>query len=275
MNEPRLDDWVSGRRVSLRDLRDHASGHAALLRERLFTKRVRYDSITWAEAARALGEVFGRNAREVLSEPALRATEARTRRLLTDIQDEDPFLNRWAADSILARCCYLVCRLTKPGVVVETGVAYGVSSAFILAALRENGGGALHSVDLRPLRPGASFFQGIAVPEEDKTRWTLHPGASHRLLPPLLEHLGGVDFFLHDSLHTRRNMSFEFALALRYLNPQGVLLADDVERNAAFSRLMRDTPGLARVVCDRETEPLHGNPSPTVFGMAVPNAPKP
>ena len=46
-----------------------------------------------------------------------------------------------------AHLLYAVCRLIRPRIVVETGVAAGVSSAFILKALEDNSYGILHSID--------------------------------------------------------------------------------------------------------------------------------
>jgi hypothetical protein len=145
-----------------------------------------------------------------------------------------------------------------------------VSSAFILAALEQNGRGALHSVDLPPPTRGYGGFWGMAVPEESRTRWALHRGASGRVLPSLLEDLGEIDLFLHDSLHTRRNMRQEFEAAWPRLRPGGVLLADDVERNRAFGELRSKNPAMLRVVRDRQERPLHDRAVPgTTFGIAV------
>src|SRR5947207_14206936 len=50
---------------------------------------------------------------------------------------------------------YAVVRAFKPGVVVETGVSSGMSSAHILRALAENGKGTLHSIDLPNVQQGS------------------------------------------------------------------------------------------------------------------------
>lgn len=189
--------------------------------------------------------------------------------MLADIRHEDPYAPRWAADSIMARCCYLMCRLLSPEVVIETGVAYGVSSAYILTALRENGQGTLHSVDLPPLRRKAEKFWGIAVPDDLGGRWSLHRGTSASVLPRLLREIPTVDLFVHDSLHTHRNMRREFDTIWPHLRNGALLLADDVERNCAFGKLRLKDPAFWRVVKDRETSPLHGKAAPVVFGIAM------
>jgi predicted O-methyltransferase YrrM len=250
------------------ELRDRAAGYADLCLDRLVERAPAYETTRFEDALKDLGTHLG-DVAQVLREPALEEVERETRRLLAQIRAEDPFSPRWAADSLLARCCYLACRLLEPEVVVETGVAYGVSSAFILRALEENGRGTLHSVDLPPLRRDYQRFWGIAVPGALRGRWTLHRGSSARALPGLLRELGAADLFLHDSLHTRRNMRREFEEVWPYLRTGGVILADDVERNRAFGGLRRKGPALWRVVRDRERNPLHGRAAPVVFGMVV------
>jgi predicted O-methyltransferase YrrM len=251
-----------------REFRDRVAGYADLGLERFFSVSPAYETVGWEEALRDVEKIFGRVA-EILDEPALMETEENTRKLLEHIRGGDAFSPRWAADSRLARLCYVLCRLIGPSFVLETGVAYGVSSAFILRALEENGRGTLHSVDLPPLRREYERFWGIAVPDALKGRWELHRGSSARVLPRLLEEKGMVDLFLHDSLHTGRNMRREFDTVWPQLRTGGALLADDVERNRAFGELQRKNPALCRVVRDREESPLHGRAAPIVFGIVV------
>src|SRR5215211_7974016 len=250
------------------EARERAAGYLDLCLDRLFPRSPAYETVTWEDALRDLEVRLGPVA-EVLEEPALAEVEQNTRRLLGEIRDKDPFSPHWAADSLLASCCYLVCRLLEPAVVVETGVAYGVSSAFILKALEKNGRGVLHSVDLPPLRPEYEKFWGIAVDGAPEDRWKLHRGSSKRVLPRLLEEVDTVDIFVHDSLHTYRNMRREFEKTWPYLRTGGVILADDVERNRAFGELRSRNPALWRLVRDRERRPLHGRAAPVVFGIAV------
>jgi predicted O-methyltransferase YrrM len=244
------------------------AGYVGILAERLLTSPPAYETVRWEEALAELGARFG-NVSEILNEPALLEVEEGTRRLLAEIHPEDPYLPRWAADSLMARLCYLACRLLEPETVVETGVAYGVSSAYILTALRENGRGMLHSVDLPPLRRRSGRFWGIAVDQDLRFRWRLHRGPSVSILPRLLREIPTVDLFVHDSLHTHRNMRREFDTIWPHLKEGALLLADDVERNHAFGELARKAPALLRVVEDRETSPLHGRAAPVVFGIAI------
>jgi predicted O-methyltransferase YrrM len=266
-----LESWGLLASLALRrprEFSDRVAGYADLGLDLLSGASPTYETVGWKGALGDVEERFG-CAADVLDEPALGEVEESARRLLEDIRGEDPSSLRWAADSLLARCCYLMCRLLEPTVVVESGVAYGVSSAFILRALEENGRGVLHSVDLPPLRREYERFWGVAVDRALEGRWTLHRGSSARVLPRLLEKLETVDLFVHDSLHTHRNMRREFEAVWPRLRAGGVLIADDVERNRAFGELRQKNPALWRVVRDREERPLHGRAAPVMFGIAV------
>jgi len=59
-----------------------------------------------------------------------------------DFKIDHPYL--WQAE------LYIVCRLTTPKIVVETGVEHGISTSFILEALEDNNKGFLYSVDFPP-----------------------------------------------------------------------------------------------------------------------------
>lgn len=129
---------------------------------------------------------------------------------------------------------YFLTRALAPRVVVETGVAHGVSSAFILAAMNANGVGRLVSIDIDD-DPSI----GDMVPAELRARWTLHIGDSRRLLPEVLREHRPVDMFVCDSLHTYRQMWFEFQTAWPNLRPGGVLCAHDILETNAFARFVR------------------------------------
>ncbi len=142
---------------------------------------------------------------------------------------------------------YVLVRLVVPDVVVETGVANGASSRFILEAMERNRRGILHSIDLpnqeytigegrwareRNLEDRAP---GWLVPPELRERWHLHLGDSQVILPKLLSDLGEIDIFIHDSKHTYEHMCFEYETAWPHVKPGGFLLSDDVNWNGAFA----------------------------------------
>lgn len=133
---------------------------------------------------------------------------------------------------------YAVVRAAKPEVMVETGVASGMSSAHILRALARNGSGALYSLDLPNVQEGSILPPGRStgwiVPDALRSRWTLQLGDTYELLPKLLTGLGRVDIFMHDSDHSYEAMLFEFEQALPRIAPGGLLMSDDTQLHTAW-----------------------------------------
>ncbi len=144
-----------------------------------------------------------------------------------------------------AETLYLFVRALKPQIIVETGVAGGESSTFILQALEDNKVGTLYSIDLPPpqgYKLGDSHVyylpegkqSGWIIPDALRHRWHLVLGASSEVLSPLLRELGHIDIFLHDSLHTRENMLWEYQTAWPFINEGGLLLSHDIYCNESF-----------------------------------------
>jgi predicted O-methyltransferase YrrM len=132
---------------------------------------------------------------------------------------------------------YIICRRHKPDIVVETGVASGVSSSHILGALEQNKRGQLYSID-QPWREQDQ--SGWLIPDYLRQRWHLILGRSSRELAPLLRKVAGIDIFLHDSDHSSENMLREFKAAWAHLKVGGLLLAHNIDSNEAFSDFSRD-----------------------------------
>jgi hypothetical protein len=136
-------------------------------------------------------------------------------------------------------------RIIRPQIVVETGVAAGVSTTAILDALVLNGFGRLYSIDLPPeLAVGKTIGDGLRydrafagqrksgwlVPERLRRSgsWELLLGDVRDVLPSLISRLERIDFFVHDDLHTPNHMLWEFNLVWPRLNAGGILASDDV-----------------------------------------------
>jgi predicted O-methyltransferase YrrM len=147
------------------------------------------------------------------------------------------------ADPGLARIAWCLVRHLQPSAVVETGVARGLTTSVLLDGLERNGHGRLWSIDLPPLiQTDLADETGRAVEEHQHRRWTLLKGSSRRLLPGLVAGLDRVDLFVHDSMHTTRNVGFELSVVWPALAPGGIVLLDDVERNRAFAAFTREHP---------------------------------
>ena len=67
--------------------------------------------------------------------------------------------------------------------------------------------------------------------------------------------LGQIDLFIHDSLHSERNVRFELDRAWAALRPNGALVVDDVDANWGFRSFTQTFSGHQSMIC--EAEPLH------------------
>jgi hypothetical protein len=159
----------------------------------------------------------------------------------------------------LVRAVWCLTHHLQPANVVETGVARGITSRFVLEALAEIGSGHLWSIDLPPLiESDLKGEVGAAVPETLRARWTYIHGSSRRRLPPLLAGLPAIDLFVHDSRHSERNLLFELEHAWRSLHPGGIAVADDVDLNCGFHAFRARRSRNQALVC--HAEPLKPDP---------------
>jgi predicted O-methyltransferase YrrM len=125
------------------------------------------------------------------------------------------------------RVLYSLVRAHRPSLALETGVADGFSSFAILSALEANGGGHLHSIDIRS-------DVGALVPRQLEGRWTLHVIDDQRSAKKTLSTIPGIDFYYHDSGHNYLWQAFEYATVVRKMTGGGVFLSDDVDWSYAF-----------------------------------------
>jgi predicted O-methyltransferase YrrM len=235
---------------------DRVRAVAEVRSEPLLVGRPAYGAVEWGRALGAIVPLLGANPEDDAA--TLGRLRDHVNRCHAELASSAPFILNHSADIVLAELCYLTCRALRPDVVVETGVAYGITSTYILQALEQNGRGRLVSVDLPPLSRQSARFVGIVIPSSLQHRWDLRVGVSRRVLPQLLRDVGSVDLFVHDSLHTYWNMRREFELVWPRLRPGGVLIADDVQTNPAFRELERRNPAFFTVIREAAKESLLG-----------------
>ncbi len=164
------------------------------------------------------------------------------------------------ADAGLGAATWCAVRHFRPETVLETGVARGVTSRVILEAMSINGTGHLWSIDLpHPFRPELHKETAAAVSAAFRDRWTYVRGSSRRRLAPLVSSLSEIDLFVHDSLHTGRNIRFELRTVWPALQRGHLVLVDDVD-NQAFRDFVQEVGDPPSIV-------LRSADGPCMFGV--------
>jgi hypothetical protein len=196
------------------ELGDHSFDVAD--QEQVATFRARALSATTGEALAAIEEAD--------SDERLREDYARLRRLslVSRPLRLGPRLLWW-----------IVARLTKPRLIVETGVWYGLGAAVLLRALELNAAeghdGRLVSFDPDPTG-------GWLVPDRLKPRWTWIQERTDEALEPSLSG-EQVDLFIHDTPSNYARERTEFEVALRHAAQGAVLMSSNGENTPALAEI--------------------------------------
>ena len=156
------------------------------------------------------------------------------------IRRRDAYGSEGAMGAIDCATLYGLTRWLRPTVVVESGGYVGMSSAFILKALADEGlvTAKLHSIEL-----SQECEQGALIPEELRSvsssfvpmRGRIEDFLKRNELP------SSIDMFLHDSSHSYRHMLWEFHQFWPRLRDGGLLVSHDVQMNAAFPEFVSET----------------------------------
>ena len=141
---------------------------------------------------------------------------------------------RWNAEKQLFTLLYAVVKAKNPKVVIETGVANGITTNAIMKALELNENkGELHSFDV--LQETSKAYIG-------KGKWNFHllnPKNTYKQIVNEITKLPKVDIWVHDSNHGYRWQKFEYLLALSVLNKNGILISDDIDASSAWGELAK------------------------------------
>lgn len=130
----------------------------------------------------------------------------------------------------------------KPKIVVETGVASGITTNVIMEALA-NTGGQLYSIDINPESIGV--YRG-----EHPWEFVLLKGPRKHNLSKFAQMTQPVDLWVHDSDHAYKWQKFEYELARRSLSKGGLLVSDDIDTSAAFGELAMKHSGNGIAIFD-------------------------
>ena len=132
---------------------------------------------------------------------------------------------------------YALTRWQRPIVVVESGGYVGMSSAFILKALADEG---LTNSKLYSMEQDRDCPHGALVPNELRPQLVALSGRAEDLVAGD-ELPAKIDMFLHDSSHRYRHMLWEFREFWGRLRPGGLLVSHDVHFNPAFAEFVAKT----------------------------------
>jgi predicted O-methyltransferase YrrM len=132
---------------------------------------------------------------------------------------------------------YGLTRWRRPAVVAETGGYLGMSSAFILKALADEG---LAEAKLYSLEMDPGCNHVALIPSELRAQFVPMQGRVEDFikrdqLPPR------IDMFLHDSSHRYRHMLWEFRQFWERMGDGGLLVSHDGHYNPAFAEFVART----------------------------------
>ena len=129
---------------------------------------------------------------------------------------------------------YGVCENLDAVKVLETGVAYGWTSAAILSSISKRAG-KLISVDMPMVRQTDYHLIGIAVNEELKDNWELlREPDRYGLNKAIKKHNFSYDLAHYDSDKSYYGRKWSQPLIWKYLRKGGIFISDDIEDNSAF-----------------------------------------
>jgi hypothetical protein len=128
----------------------------------------------------------------------------------------------------LSFALYSLLRLRRPQCVLETGVADGFSTFFLLSAVAKNGSGSIHSVEV-------DRNCGSLLSDSERGAWNLHIISAKR--PRAFKDVVALitpDLFFHDSNHLYYWAHFEYATIRGQLGERCLITSDDVDKSFAF-----------------------------------------
>jgi hypothetical protein len=99
----------------------------------------------------------------------------------------------------------------------------------------------------------------------------VHEGIEPTALASVASRTRQIDLFVHDSLHSERNVQFEMDHAVRALTSKGAIVVDDVDAKWGFHLFAQSVPDFATIVCEAEpTRPdLRRFNNKGLFGIAL------
>jgi len=150
-----------------------------------------------------------------------------------DLVNEKSFTNFptiWNAGANFTSFLFSYVSEVKPKVIVETGVANGITTLCIAKAI-DYSNCEFHSFDIN--------LECSKVNRDSKNWFFHHLETSNRNseLSDIVESLPEVDLWIHDSDHHYNWQKFEYELAFKKLRNTGILMSDDIDFSKAWGEL--------------------------------------
>tara|TARA_Y100000590_G_scaffold465489_1_gene637940 strand:+ start:6514 stop:7284 length:771 start_codon:yes stop_codon:yes gene_type:complete len=129
---------------------------------------------------------------------------------------------------------YIICEVTNVEHAIETGVAYGWSSAAILKSIVKRSG-ILISVDMPMIKQEDYHLIGVAVENKWKDNWSLiREPDKYGLFKALKKINYSYDLAHYDSDKSYYGRKWAYPILYKYLEKNGFLISDDIEDNMCF-----------------------------------------
>ena len=129
---------------------------------------------------------------------------------------------------------YTICEKLNIGNAIETGVAYGWSSAAILQSISKRDG-KLTSIDMPMLKQTDYELIGVAVAPELNKFWELRREPDRFGLPRAIKAMNGsLELVHYDSDKSYYGRKWSQDLIWDSLSSKGIFISDDIEDNSAF-----------------------------------------
>lgn len=123
----------------------------------------------------------------------------------------------------------------KPKIILETGVAAGMSSYCFLDAIKKNNYGTLYSSDFPFLKyENPKQYIGVMVPNNLKKNWNLEIAGDNINIKKFKKQLNNIDLLFYDSDKRYSSKIKFFKSVKKLLNKESIIIIDDLHNDSFF-----------------------------------------
>jgi len=129
----------------------------------------------------------------------------------------------------------------KPNIILETGVAAGLSSRCILEAIKKNGKGTLYSSDFPYFRlDNPEKYIGILVPKDLKKNWNLEILGDEENIKKFKSQIDYVDIIFYDSDKRYVGKINFFQSVSTIIKTNTIIVIDDLHNDSFFFEYVKE-----------------------------------